>query len=722
MAHIIMDDVQDTEDADNTVPAEDWYARVEDELLAESGEPTLPTPCMYLPFDDNVFETDRCAVFQPILDVFSLGSLLIEHQHICSLASGLSNGSMPVPSKMLEQFLSSYGADDRTGVQFALQLAQMWPCHSIQRASVELFDLTIAMERRDIMLASAVAWYWLTQECASAILLYASELEEDSSALDGADLWLSQLTRDVYLKLRWHEPDRLIHPSNYFPNCPSSMKAAYITRQGHDCDPIAVCVQVITLLRKWLGFPTTSELLSAYFVLHLVDICGGNLDILLLRGVWRPYKEIKAAVLDMRRQRWSSLRLSDLVPFTEALHDLPLSCELSTERGVLDQITVAIQGCAPHIPNFSDVSSAMRRMPGPYPLPNNNIPATSMCSHFHRSSPKPSSPSRIIDLLPTLSPALTPPSDQLDKQRGLDAIVEFFQDLLPLVRGEGPTSVIQQLVASDVDRFLPFRNLAPTRSAVTGPDGPFHPANVCKPGAFASCVINRALTFNTPAAKDNGNPTLFSNEGEWDAFKEARNFVKDDPQSLAYFFNMTCYGTAQGTRYGGMRDIDVYFAAEEVWKKLLAECQGKVPFARFFRWAKQQVKRADKRSTLKHPLGPRLQSRLPQVGKLTAFLLAADLSYSGVVESPSAEEVGVVIHKNGLGSLMGLVETGQIISKDASQEEVVGAFQNLLNYLQETIAQEDQDLVGLDAIMVEHLLCKFQRVHGQLPSFKGKGK
>ncbi len=663
-----------------------------------------------------------CAVFQRVLNVFSLRSLLLEYEHINSLAAQLLHAESPPPhSKLLEQFLSSYGGNDRTDAQFALELARMWPCHKRRSTNVELLDLTVAIERRDIMLASAAAWYWLTQECASEILLHAYELQQDSSVLDQATLWLPRLTRDVYFKLSEHGSDRLMNPGDYFPNNPSSMKAAYITHQGHHCAPDAVCVQVITLLRKWLGFPTTSDLLSAYFVLHLVDMCGGNLDVLLLRGVWRPYREIKAAVLDMRHRRWSSLHLSDLAPFTEALLQLPLADEFSTERGVLGSITIAIQECIPHIPNYTDVSSAIRHMPGPYPLPDNDIPAISLLHSLRSESSLESSPqppgSNTSPSLGALSP-----STHSDRQTGLDAIVEFFRDLLPLVHGEEPTSVIQQLVASDMDRFLPFRNLAPTRRVVMGSDGPYHPANVRKPGAFASCVINRALTFNTPAVKDDGNPTLFSNESEWEAFKEARNFVKDDPQSLAYFFNMTCYGTAQGTRYGGMRDIDVYFAAEKDWEKLLSECQGKVPFTRFFRWAKQQVKRADKRSTPERPLGPRLQSRLPQVGKLTALLLAGDLSYSGVVQSPSAEEVAVVIHKNGLGSLMGLVDTGQIISKDVSQEEVVGAFQELLNYLQETIAQEDQDLVGLDAIMVEHLLCKFQRVHSQLPSFKGKGK
>ncbi|KAI0686694.1 hypothetical protein C8T65DRAFT_701054 [Cerioporus squamosus] len=576
--------------------------------------------------------------FQPVLDNFNLRGLLEEYDYIGSLTSNLPDVSTVGHSPTtLSQFLHSFSQDDRALPQFALRCAQMWPCQQSRRRVADLYGLILAVERRTIMLSSAMAWYWLTQDCASDILYDASLLQEDPDCLDSSQSWLSILTRDVWLKLTRQESNRVVQPADYFPNCPPALTPLSITRHENDTSPNAVCIQVITLLRHWLNFPTNSELLSAYFVLHLVDVCGGNTDVLLLRGVWRPYKEIKAAVLNMRGQRWSSLRLSHLVPFAEALHDLPIADASSRERACLD------------------------------------------------------------------------------RESGLNALVEFFRDLLPLAQGEAPTSAIQQLVDSDKDRYLPFRNLAPTRRAVSGPSGPFHATNIRCPGAFASSVINRALTFNAPAAKEAGNPTFFSNEEDWDAFKTDRNFSEHDKTSLAYFFNVRCYGSAQATRYQGMDDIDVYFSAEKDWEMLLAECGGKVPFLRFFRWAKQQVKRMHKD---KHEL--RLQARLPLVGKLTAFLLAADLSYSGVVETPTVDEVGAIIYKNDLGSRAGLWKTGQLSSMNASQEETVKAFREVVEHFQEVIDYDDQKLVGLDAIMVEHLLCKYQRVHRELPAFKGK--
>ncbi|TFK82317.1 hypothetical protein K466DRAFT_666587 [Polyporus arcularius HHB13444] len=708
MAVELMENIEDlyASDSDSISVSQfgEWHQQAEEEQMAEASTLVQSVP-------DSPH-------FQPVLDVFSLGSLLAEYNVIAGLASDLSK--MPprsVPPQAVEQFLRSFGEDDRTQPQFALQLTRMWSSHKARSATADAFDLTLAMERRDIMLASAMAWYWLTQECASSVLLYASYMQDDPSSLDGCELWLAQLTRDVYLKLFRRIPDRLVHPSHYFPNCPSAMSAAYISRQATDCTPSTVCVQTITLLRGWLNFPTTSELLSAYFVLHLLDICGGNLDVLLLRGVWRPYKQIKASVLDMRMQRCSSLRLSHLVPFTDALHNLPLADESSTERAVLYQISAAVERCTPYIPSFTNVSSAMSRMPGPYPLPDNNVPATSLRTGFYGApsfesslSPAPpdaSSSSLLSTPRPQASALSSRPSSPTTslppshtRESGLEALIEFFQDLLPLARGEHPVSAIQQLVASDTDYYLPFRNLAPTRRAVMGSTGPFHSANVRSPGAFPSCVISRALTFNTPAVKDDGNPTLFINEAAWDAFKAQHRFSEKDKASRKYFFNVTCYGSAQGTRHQGMKDVDVYFAAEKDWKKLLEDCGGKVPFLQFFRWAKQQVKRKDKKTQKL-----RAQARLPLIG---------------VVASPTVEEVATVIHQNGKGSRTGLVETGQITSIHASREETIEALQVIMDHFEEMIDEEARKLVGWDAIMAEHLLCKYQRVVHDLADFKGK--
>ena len=58
---------------------------------------------------------------------------------------------------------------------------------------MDMFGLMLALERRQVMLASAMAWYWLTQDCASSILHDATRLQEDPSCLDDTQDWLALL-------------------------------------------------------------------------------------------------------------------------------------------------------------------------------------------------------------------------------------------------------------------------------------------------------------------------------------------------------------------------------------------------------------------------------------------------------------------------------------------------------------------------------------------------
>ena len=95
----------------------------------------------------------------------------------------------------------------------------------------------------------------------------------------------------------------------------------------------------------------------------------------------------------------------------------------------------------------------------------------------------------------------------------------------------------------------------------------------------------------------------------------------------------------------------------------------------------------------------------------TGYLLAADLVYADMVEAPSHQEVAFIIRRNRLGSLRGLVTAGQIASSGPHPDypEVEAAFQRVYGHLESTIPTADRERLQFDAIMVEHLLCKFQR-------------
>ncbi|KAI0716828.1 hypothetical protein C8Q76DRAFT_617118 [Earliella scabrosa] len=268
-----------------------------------------------------------------------------------------------------------------------------------------------------------------------------------------------------------------------------------------------------------------------------------------------------------------------------------------------------------------------------------------------------------------------------DLQPGLDAILQFALQLLPLARGENLSqpNQLQQLAQKRPDHILPWRELAPCRRRVTAPGGPFHPTLVEQPGAFPSWVIFRALLFDSPILHSGATSCYFANQGAWEDFLTSEGFNVDDPTSVRRFFNIACYGTPQNERSQGDKLAPQYFAAETRWLELAS--------------GKPVIRRIE---------------HLRLLGGLTGYLLTADLVYAGKVAEPNVEEIGRVIHANRLGSYAALV-SAKLVSKTCNADEVVQAFREVYNHLLAGLDQADRELVGYNAILVEHLLCKFQR-------------
>ena len=98
------------------------------------------------------------------------------------------------------------------------------------------------------------------------------------------------------------------------------------------------------------------------------------------------------------------------------------------------------------------------------------------------------------------------------------------------------------------------------------------------------------------------------------------------------------------------------------------------------------------------------------VGDLTAYLLAADLTYAGKVAHPTPKDVGRAIWTMKGGSLAGLILLGLVASEKASLEEVTSAFETLYQGLDAGLTDTNKTNAGWDPIMAEHLLCKFMRI------------
>ncbi|KAI0735666.1 hypothetical protein C8Q76DRAFT_612097 [Earliella scabrosa] len=270
---------------------------------------------------------------------------------------------------------------------------------------------------------------------------------------------------------------------------------------------------------------------------------------------------------------------------------------------------------------------------------------------------------------------------------GLDDLTRFLNHVLPLALGHDVTNPtpLQTVMLARPDHYLPFRELATCRQRVSGPGGPYHKDRRDLPGAFPSWLIFRALLFDSPVMRER---TLgyFKNHEAWLAFLEEEGYQANNRASENRFFNVSAYGSPQNQRRAhGLEYAKQYFEEEGKWLQLTVDGTPvfrKIPYV-----------------------------NLPLVGKLTGYLLAADLVYASKVQAPTLQELALVIRRNDLGSLRGLRTANQLSDSDGqpSYAEVDAAFQRVYHHLENALSPEVRRRIGFDGIMVEHLLCKFQR-------------
>ena len=594
---------------------------------------------------------------------------------------------------LLSKFVNAFHGD-RSSPNFAALIRKVWIAQSSIMAYTDISQLEATIQQRNTMLVNGAAWFWLTQDCVNLTQTYVSELLQDPEHYESSDNWLCCLVRDVYTNLRGRSPTSY-HVSQYlhgFSDASHNVRVPVPRRLPDDLTPV-VCQSIVRLLRTWLQFPNNTSMVSGYFVMHLLGTFQ-NVDVLLLPGVWNVYHTVQASLLQTRLQP-EALTPSMLQPFLLALQQHPLANSASPESQVMSQLSTTIHQCFPHLRTYTSLLATPFHKPQLQQQQAISLPLNrgtqSSGSHHNTSHP---------------SPNTNLPHPTTLASKGLQALLAFVRELLPLINPsthlDTPTS-IQTQVLKNQDHFLPFREHAPSRSRVTHHKGPFHPNNIHRPGAFPSAVIFRALLFNSPAIQDLMHG-YFATKADWDAFVDKH--WDGDTKSLSLFFNIACYGSPQQPRMKGMDYIDGYFAHEAEWNALLERYHGgPVPFLVMVDWllGKSDVTQGqrNKRAPLKH---------LPLLGSLTSYLLAADLSYTNTVATPSISEVGTMIFKMKLGSMNGLVVTSQLRSKKAPVETVVEAFHGVYEFLDTQLHRDEKELMGFDTIMVEHLLCKYQRV------------
>ena len=588
----------------------------------------------------------------------------------------------------LDGLLSSFRDEAPvSSISLAQGVSSMWTVFHSHSPSIDAIDIKMCMERRRLMLANAAGWQWLDSYVFPAIQRTLETLASPTEqCLDSH--WLVRLVRDVY-NATTQKKKRVIAPRDYLPFLPTTTTSFHtLTKVSPATLASKVTSFVVTAIRTWLNFPSNTYMLSGYFVINLL-LFVKNPDILLFSSIWKVHMHIKSKLLGIPGHRHSSLTTTLLEPFIDKLKDHPICDSTSEEFSLLSQISATIREhrSSNHSSAFQSLEQFLGitvSQPPDVPVPPRRLRAT-----------LPASDSTVV--FPSGDIPITP-------LEGRHHLLNLIRALIPLVSGNLPEQMtpLQSLVWKRMDFFLPFRERAPCRTRLTSSRGPFHADHVDEPGAFPSWVISRALIFGTVALRDYTHG-FFPDHPAWLAFLNVNGY-SDDPHVQKEFYDLRCYGSCQGGRKKAFHEAHLYFDKEVSWFDLLKNRpKGRpIPFHDFFDWTQDA------------------KTKLPEVGPLTAYLLTADLVYANKVETPTTQDIAYYIHRMGLGSRSGLLATSQIQSKKASAADIRHAFESVYTFLDSELTADEKNLIRFDAIMVEHLLCKYQRIQKNMPKAKKK--
>ena len=385
------------------------------------------------------------------LKFLSLGELQDSVDHLERLAHLVQASKVTVDDTHggLKEFADVISSCKSPSTQLATALSAMWKSHNIRTQLVELAELNIHFQHQQLMLANAIAWIWLVRDCQHALHESIALIQHDRSALQNATDWFPRLVRDVYLAMDSRQSKQFVSDS-YLSSLPRAAFHLSVpierTRQSKIAE--RVTQSVLRCVREWLGFPSNTEMLAAFFVCYLLRAID-NPDVLLLPTVWILHRDIKSKLLLASKARHSSLTISLLDPLADVLSSLPITDHTSAEAQLLQRLSNTISASFPHL---RAVRQAVRATVQPH----------------------------IVRRLQVDNVSLSPAT-----KNGLESLLKFVRELLPLLDDPRPAKLtqMQALVASKPNFYLPFRECAPHRRHATGPHGPFHPSRCDEPGA-----------------------------------------------------------------------------------------------------------------------------------------------------------------------------------------------------------------------------------------------
>lgn len=102
------------------------------------------------------------------------------------------------------------------------------------------------------------------------------------------------------------------------------------------------------------------------------------------------------------------------------------------------------------------------------------------------------------------------------------------------------------------------------------------------------------------------------------------------------------------------------------------------------------------------------------MGKLSRYLLVADMHAAGLVQAPSIEDSGSIINYLNTGAVKGLVMlgylSGNLTVNGHTKQIVTAAFAQFFTEVEQSLTVTEQAEMPWNTIVAEHTLCKFTRM------------
>ena len=541
--------------------------------------------------------------------------------------------------------------------------------------------IDIRKTRANLMLGNHALWTWLDcwipQQCHR---MNASSLQLDrGSERPKGQSWLSSLFYDACQMVFTRDTagPRSFVSTEYAVDslpavCQIAPRAVPFRPSLEQSEELAVRITQ-DVVSGWLGMTDSTRRWSGWFVGALLETFDPH--VLYLDYIWKAYETMKRGSLLKQHSR--SLDYTKMEPFKAALRTHPLHDTSSPESSLVHRIGQLVE-----VDSMSNAQNLLAHAPPlnySTPLPR---PIFEIKEHRLRAFAD-----FITQSLQVFYHEVEMPAFSYDQQ-AMDYRINDLQ-----------TTKLQQAMLEDPDFLLPFREHTPWRLRQKGKEGPFDAVVLTKPAALFSAVVGRVITFRTEFGRRE--PMFFDGLVGW---RDTIKGINDE----SYMCNPQAYG-----RFNPRRNTAL---AAQLWKGA-EECGWPL-------FATQDHNFWEVYDFLRTPgISP---PRFPQLGDLTAYLLAADYAYTSVAQKPSLHTIAKCIASINRGAAAGLELLGHIPERTRSPsgapkkppvDQCRAGVELLHDFLGKFLTPQQQVDVTFDFIMDKNALCKFSHtVHLKLIS------